>query len=206
MWIAGIDRRDIQRHCRITAKQWEWMFREGDASRGLPSFESMWLEQVEAIRSKAIETGKEISTRAPDVIRQKMENAHAAGSILGRMLKDIERKLEAGKTPDSVLPSDRVIRAMRVLDSISDGKAAAESFRAIFVDHASSKSLAIAGTDNPARPIPEENEGGPAPTEITDGFWSEWSRMTPEQKQRLAEEGEEPDPKDLLDVEVTVSN
>jgi len=213
MWILGVDPRDIQRECRLTAKQWAWMFRTGDASAELPSFESMWIEEVVVIRGSAIEAAKEVSTRAPSIIRRRMINAEVAGMVLNRMLgawyDDLAKKVDAGENVELSVPSRNTLRALKVLTDISNGKAAADMFKSIYTDTAGARAVMPAanftakGEADPLGRLVDKADTENAPTEITDGFWTEWQRLSPEQKAAYANDGTDPDPKDILDAEAS---
>lgn len=204
MWVAGVDPRDVQRECRLTARQWAWLFRTGAPENGMPSFESLWLQEVTEIRSQAVESAKEIGSRSPEVIRLRMENAGRAGALLSKVLDKWKTDMEGGQSFEQAAPSEDGIKAMKVLASISDGKAAAEMFRSIYSDGPGLRAIEPTADDKKADPMsrvsdPEESEE--APREVSDGFWRMWSRMSKEDKARYIADGTEPDPKDLIDVQ-----
>lgn len=217
MWLVGIDPRDIQRECRLTGQQWNWLFNIGDPGRSLPSFASLWLEEVESIRHNAVQAGKELGTRAVAVLRRRMLNAEAAGLVINRVLHVVTERIQHAATLAEVsaaMPTHDIREALRALAPIADIKTVAESYRMIYGETpsvrvarpmadgggGSGKIDVNQGTD-PLQRITPESEGPTVAPEILEGFLSDWERWTEEQRQRFIETGEEPDPKDIVDVE-----
>lgn len=209
MWIVGVDPRDIQREVGLTGKQWHWLFEKGDPNIGMPSLRSQWLDEVESIRSHAVEAGREMSKRSVDVIRRRLKNAEGAGMIINRILALMASDLEGveGRRWEDYMPTSAVRDTIKALAPLADIKGIADAYKTIFGEAPSVRvarpqmdgSGRYAG-DSAADPLgrlEDKRSGAGVSSEVLDGFIADWEAWTDEQKQRFLDTGEEPDPKDI---------
>ena len=168
LWRTGVQPIHIRKQLKITAKQLEWLIEVGSVK--MPSYQSMVIEDVENIRSCAMESGLELGRIGSEAITARANNALKANNLLGGFLERMAARLyssqidseegdKKSKKPkfEDFLPSKLELDTIRVLDKLGDMKSTAEAFEKVFGDVAMNKAL------YPERdsPLASERAGNP---------------------------------------------
>lgn len=174
-----------EKHCRtelgLTAIQWRWLKNTGNED--FPSYESMVIREVAAIRTEARNGAMMMSKEGIEAIRLKVENARAANAINQGILREMaanimdvhslrkqrgasrERGVPATideinaviPTLETCMPSKKILECMKVLTKIGELNTTAEAFMRIYGDVPMNKAL----YPERDRPKPEDEAGQP---------------------------------------------
>lgn len=170
LWCSGLQEKRCRTQLGLTSRQWKWLRSEGN--RRFPSYESMRIDEVAALRTEARNAAKQFSTEGVEALRLRVENARAANAITQGILRMTVDQLRAGSEDgepfvlESALPSRHVLEMLKVLEKIGDLGSTAESFRRIYGDVPVHKGLypqrdALSADTVEAQPF-EQVQGGDA--------------------------------------------
>lgn len=199
----------IQVGARLTRPQIEQLIRIGVPARGWKSWGERLMEEVEAIRSHAIEAAKQVSADGVEVLKRGMGNAKAAQALVSSILGTITKRVrdnallaDGDRRPiEKVMPGRQVLETLKVLRSYADMSGLAHAYNALYgsqfrqnaVKLPKEVAIDVGEASLPASLALVEGGGGKRGRDVVDEIFPEAAEWTEEECEHFALTGERPD-------------
>lgn len=210
MFKAGVRDEAICTEVGLTDRQWEWLLRIGDPERGLPSFNSLCIEEARLLCTQSEQTAAEIGKTAVAIFRRKMSTANTASMILNRIVAQWAHEAGANPNLDALAqhaPDRQLLEAMRLLERLQNVGVIAEEYWRVYKPefYSAMRSGAAGGTLALAERIRTRGGAATVNVQALEAFGAEWGSWTDQQREHFIATNEPPNPKDVIDVEAKQS-
>lgn len=228
LFQSGHGPRQIRRLIGLTGPQFAALYTVGLPSRGnraaQPSFERRLSDELAAVATEAKDAGKAVSSRGVRVLSNAMENAESATIVVRAIMRLTAERVHAALAmpedkrphPDDLMPSEHMLKVLRVLRLYQDASRPALAYRLIYGDGVSINPATRAVLDIPNRgerlagagvaQLPaalamlDEMMGEGTADRVSEEIAAEIAKWSHDQLAHFATTGEEPVPAEIVDT------